>query len=84
MAVVGESAGGQGFSRPNPVSIHREYLNDHIHPLDEVTASDRVVYADTSKNEDTWCMMLGHYDAEYDSALRAFKGQWYGWRRAHF
>ena len=59
MAVVGESAGGQGFPRPNPVSIHREYLNEHIHPLDEVTASARVVHADTSKNEDTWCRCSG-------------------------
>lgn len=27
--------------------------------------------------------MLGHYDAEYDSTLRAFKGWWHGWHSAH-
>lgn len=27
--------------------------------------------------------MLRHYDAEYDSALRAFKGWWHGRHRAH-
>jgi len=26
--------------------------------------SDSAVYADTSKNEDTWCGVLWHYDAE--------------------
>ena len=35
------------------------------------TVSGRVVYAEISKNEDTWYGMLGHYDAEYDTALRA-------------
>jgi len=25
-----------------------------------------------TKNEDTWCKMLGHYNAEYDTALRIF------------
>jgi hypothetical protein len=39
--------------------------------------SDRVVYA-TQKNEDTWYEILGYYDTEFDTALRVFKGQWYG------
>ena len=29
-----------------------------------------------NKKEDTWRGILGHYDAEFDTALRAFKGQW--------
>ena len=28
--------------------------------------------------------MLGHYDAEYDTALRVFEGQWHGWHPIHF
>ena len=28
--------------------------------------------------------MLGHYDAEYDTALRVFKGQWYGWHSVRY
>ena len=35
-----------------------------------ITVVDRVMYADTSKNEATWCRVLSHYDAEYDSILR--------------
>jgi len=35
------------------------------------------------KNEDTWCGVLWHYDAEYDSILRIFEGWWYGWRSIH-
>jgi len=33
----------------------------------------RRVYADTSKKEATWCRMLWHYNAEYDSTLRSRK-----------
>ena len=33
-----------------------------------------------SKNEATWCKMLWHYDAKYDSTPREFKGWWYGRR----
>ena len=32
-----------------------------------------MVYEDTSKNEVTWCKVLGHYDAEYDSTPRSRK-----------
>ena len=32
------------------------------------TDSDRVVCVETSKNEDTWCIVLSHYDAEFDTA----------------
>ena len=32
-----------------------------------------MVYEDTSKNEVTWCKVLGHYDAEYDSIPRSRK-----------
>ena len=35
----------------------------HMSGISAVTASGRVIYADTSKNEATWCKMLGHYDA---------------------
>ena len=28
--------------------------------------------------------MLGHYDAEYDSALRAFERQWHGWHPVRY
>ena len=38
---------------------------------------------DTSKNEDTWCGALWHYDAESDTVRRTFDGQWYGWRFTH-
>ena len=38
---VNDSSLSSGFSPPNPVSIHREYLRPRV--------SDRVVYADTSK-----------------------------------
>lgn len=31
------------------------------------------------KNEDTWCDVLWHSDAEYDSTRRVFNGWWYGW-----
>ena len=35
----------------------------------------RRVYVDTSiKNEDTWCRVLRHYDAELDSIPRVFEG----------
>jgi len=30
IAVVGESAGGHGFPRPNPVSIRREYIRSRL------------------------------------------------------
>ncbi len=46
--LVGDSA-ESGFPLPKPVSMHREYLNEHIDPLGTVTALDRVVHADTSK-----------------------------------
>ena len=36
------------------------------------------VYAETSKSENTWCGMLRHYDAEYDTASRIVEGQWLG------
>ncbi len=35
------------------------------------------------KNEDTWCNMLGHYDAKYDSTPRVFDGRWHGRHVAH-
>ena len=61
MEVVGEYVRDYGFSLPNPVSIHREYPNEHIRLMGEATASDRVEYADTStKNEATWYRVLGH------------------------
>ena len=31
------------------------------------------MYAETSKNEDTWYRMPGHCDAEYDSARRVIQ-----------
>ena len=46
--------------------------------ISAVTASDRVIYADTSKKEATWCKVLGHCYAKYDSTLRVFKGWWDG------
>ncbi len=49
--------------------------------ISAVRASDRVIYADTSKNEATWCKVLGHYDAKYDSTPRVFEGWWH---RRHF
>ena len=39
-----------------------------------VKASDRVVYVETSKKEDTWCRVLGHYNAKFGSTPRVFKG----------
>jgi len=30
------------------------------------------------KTKETWYRVLGHYDAEYDTAQRVFKGQWCG------
>ncbi len=51
--------------------------------MSPATACDRVAHADTSKNEDTWCAALVDYDHAYDTALRVFEGQWYGWRGAH-
>ncbi len=39
---------------------------------------DRVVYAETSKIEDTWYRVLRHYDAEFDTARRVLDGQWHG------
>jgi hypothetical protein len=43
------------------------------------------MYADTSiKNEDTWYRVLGHYDAEYDTTPRVFKGWWNGRHFVHF
>ena len=36
----------------------------HTPRVSAITVSDSVVYADTSKNEDTWCGVLRHYDAE--------------------
>ena len=41
------------------------------------------MYAETSKNEATWYRMLGHYDAEYDTAPRVVKGQWHGRHSIH-
>ena len=43
--------------------------------ISTVTALDRVVHADTSKNEATWYGVLRHYDARFDTALRVFEGQ---------
>ena len=40
-------------------------------------------YAETSKNEDTWWSVLWHCDAEYDTALRVFEGQWHGRHAPH-
>jgi hypothetical protein len=35
------------------------------------------------KNEATWCILLGHYDAECDSTPREFEGWWCGRQCAH-
>ena len=47
----------------------------HASRVSTVTALDRVVHADTSKNEATWYGVLRHYDARFDTALRVFEGQ---------
>ena len=57
------------FLLPKPVSIHSEYFRSRIW--------NSVVYIETSKIEDTWCRILGHYDAKYDTVPRVFKGQWW-------
>ena len=55
----------------------------HTLRISVTKVSDRVVYADLPaqagtqiKNEDTWYRKLGHYDAEYDTALRVFILRW--------
>jgi len=73
ISVVGESCGRLRLPAAES-SIHTPRIS-------AVTASDRVTYEDTSKKEATWCKVLGHYDAEYDSALRVFEGWWH---RRHF
>ena len=72
----GEYDGSYGFRLPKLVSIHREYLNEHIDLLSAATVSDRVVYVETSKNEDTWYDVLGDYYHRYDTIPRVFKGWW--------
>ena len=42
---------------------------------------DAGVAVENSKKEDTWHAMLGHYDAEFDTARRVFYGQWQGRHR---
>lgn len=49
-----------GFLLPTPVSIQPR--------VSAFKDADRVVYAETSKNEDTWYRALSHYDAEFDTA----------------
>ena len=60
--------GDYDFPLPNPVSIHREYLR--------LRFQIEWCMPELSKNENTWYGILGHYDAEYDTAPRVFKGQW--------
>lgn len=36
------------------------------------------------KNENTWYQTLGHFDAEYDSIPRVFKGWWSGRHLVHY
>ena len=36
----------------------------HMSGVPVITVSGRVAYADTSKNEATWCRILGHYNVE--------------------
>ena len=52
----------------------REFRNSKTLRVFVATVSNRVVYAETSKNEDTWYGMLWHCNAKYDSAWRVI--QW--------
>ena len=61
------------------VKASRAEPSIHTSRISAVTASDRVVYADSSKNEDTWCKLLGHYDAEYDSIQEIDASLHTGW-----
>lgn len=55
----------------------------HTSRIFATTISNRVVYADTSKNEVTWYATLSDYDHTYDATQRVFKGWWYRWRDVH-
>src|SRR3989344_9312611 len=76
LAVIGEYLNNYGCSTPNPVSIRREYPRfrfrigwrmQTLHPNNFCSAKVKRA----RKNEDTWCKVLGHYDATFDSTLRA-------------
>lgn len=67
--VVGESGGGfsfySGFRRPNPVSPRTELRRVRLM---------QVCLGGHSKNKDTWCRVLRHYNAEFGSTLRISRG----------
>jgi len=46
----------------------------HTLRISAIKVSDRVMYEDTSKNEDTWCDELSHYDAELYTTQRCSTG----------
>ena len=50
---VGEYAGDYGFPLPKPVSIQSR--------ISMIQVLGSVMYAETSKNEDTWYDMLGDF-----------------------
>ncbi len=68
--VVGAYASDYGFSLPNPVSMCSEFLWLRLEKAWRMQTLQKI--------EDTWCETLWHYDVEFDSTLRVFKGWWYG------